>query len=648
MRFWTLLVNYEAAEAQGYVDKVLSLLREVDVRRIRRKDLAWARLLEVDLELTPRRGPAAAPEPLSGNAVYSGWLRDPCLDRIYSALRDDALLVDPLAAAVIGEFSYAAIGAQGATAATDHYATHPVYYRQGERGRWIVANDLRLVLAAPDETVAIDRRACREFLTHTVMVDENELGDGATFFSSVRKLEPGAVLEIARDGRSHDIARPRPKAALPHAVRVASTRHDYVEAFKEVFGQCVRDRMAAGPTGLLLSGGIDSSAVLGAALSAGACPPFCVSVAFDDPHLVMSQDDKLVTSLFEACDLPHRIVYADGILRLPTIDDASAYIDGPDSAANPLVKEACAAALQQRGISLAMTGEGGDVVLGEAMHEFIVDGIRESDGMAGVHRYVSRHLGLRAGSRAYCRKLLDAAVPYFGHRALRAEARRDARAPLPGYLTPALREAQSQSRSEYRPGRTGRQPAFAQRRFRYVGHRYMHGMLFPRASYFDTLNVQCLNSHPFLDPRMMAFALSCPPHMHHDYFELDRTNPYASAKMLARLAYRHELPPALCAKTHKTSYAGMARRMFHNSARALYTLAAQPMLLEQWGLVDQKAFRRHLCAYIAATEDPNANLGINYHYIRGVCDLEVWLRRFCGTRAEIDAQLAFRPLRALA
>jgi asparagine synthase (glutamine-hydrolysing) len=146
---------------------------------------------------------------------------------------------------------------------------------------------------------------------------------------------------------------------------------------------------------------------------------------------------------------------------------------------------------------------------------------------------------------------------------------------------------------------------------------------------------------------MIAFALTCPPQVHHDYFNLDRTNPYASAKMLARLAYRRELPPAVLQKTEKTSYALMARRMFHNSASALYALAERPMLLQEWGLVDQATFRRQLMAYIVAMEDPNANPGIHYHFIRGVCDLEIWLRRFSGPRAQIDAHLKVRPLRRL-
>ena len=639
MRLWTLLLNHEPDQANRYVERFLAALEDIDVVRFRRKELPHALLLQVDVKLVLGRGTNGLPaETLANNVVYSGWLRDTRSDHLCSSLHDHNLLIDPLDEHVVGEYSYAAIDRAAARIATDHYATHPVYYHRTSRGQWIASNDLRLVLLAPDVPLQIDRAACSRFLTSTVMVEENELPHGATFFTEVRKLEPDSVLTIALDGLTHRIVRRETGPRPGQAPNVTAKRDECAEAFKEIFDQCVRDRVAAGASGLLLSGGIDSSAVLGACLSSGAGVPFSVSMAFRDPDLIMSHDEKLLAALFGTCSLPHEIVYADEALRLPSLDDTPAFVDGPDSSANPLVGEAFAESLERRGISLVMTGEGGDVVLGEAMHKWIYDGIRKSEGIRGLHRYLTRHLGIRCGSPAYVRGVLGSFVPSLGQRALLREAREQRRAPLPAYLKRPVARASTESDP----------PASRKRmRFAYAAHHYMHGMLFPRASYFDTMNVHCVNSHPFLDPRMIAFALTCPPQVHHDYFNLDRANPYASAKMLARLAYRSELPAALLQKTHKTSYALMARRMFHNSAPALYALTARPMLLHEWGLVDQVAFRRQLMAYIVAMEDPNANPGIHYHYMRGVCDLETWLRQFSGPRAQIEANLKLRPLRRL-
>ncbi|PTB21081.1 hypothetical protein C9I57_10235 [Trinickia symbiotica] len=622
------------------MERLLAAVEDIDVLRFRRKDLPHALLLQLDVRLVPGSGANGLhPETFGSNTVYSGWLRDTRHDRLCSWLHDDELTIDPLAASVIGEFSYATIGTTVASIVSDHYATHPIYYHRAPDGQWTVSNDLRLVLLSPDVALRIERSACSYFLTSAVMVDENEFPRGKTFFADIRKVEPDSVLTIALDGLTHKIV-PRERFPWPRLASIAPKRDECVEAFKDVFERSVRDRISAGAGGLLLSGGIDSSTVLGACLSSGINAPFSVSMAFRDPDLVMSHDEKLLASLFGTHSLPHTIIHADGALRLPALDDPSPFVDGPNSSANPLVAEAFAAEFERRHVSLVMTGEGGDIVLGEGMHDWIFDGVRQSEGIAGLHRYLTNRLGMRFGSTAYLRGVLGSFLPSLGRCALVCETRQQRVARLPGYLKRPIAQANTEA-SAPAPGQ-GRGRAM---RFAYAAHHYMHSMLFPRASYFDAINVQCIHSHPFLDPRVIQFALTCPPHVHHDYFNLDRRNPYASAKMLARLAYRRELPEAITQKTHKTSYASMARRMFHNSAGSLYSLASRPMLLNEWGLVDQSEFRRQLMAYIAAMEDPNANPGIRYHYMRGVYELETWLRRFSGPRAQLEQHLKFRPVR---
>jgi asparagine synthase (glutamine-hydrolysing) len=185
----------------------------------------------------------------------------------------------------------------------------------------------------------------------------------------------------------------------------------------------------------------------------------------------------------------------------------------------------------------------------------------------------------------------------------------------------------------------------AEGRMRYVGHAYLASMLFPRASYFDAINTYCTHSHPYFDPRLVGFAFSCPPHVHHDYTKLSMMNPYPAAKRLAREAYADVLPECATRKEHKTSYALMARKMLLNSRDAILDMVAHPMLTARWGLIDQASFRRHLLAYLIVTEDPNVRLGARYHYVRGVIDLENWLRRLSGTRADLIERIRFRPPR---
>ncbi|WP_206951345.1 asparagine synthase-related protein [Trinickia acidisoli] len=641
-----MLLRYTREDTQRYVEALLSQFEAVEVDALRRMDSPGGTLLQIDTLLKPAHYPRCAryvhhtqrprAMPLVGNVAYTGWARDTSDGRLYSALRDDVIATAPSAQLLIGEFSFASLSADTATAATDHYATHPVYYYRGAGNRLIVASDLRLILIAPQVDVAVSEPACRYFLSHTLMVGENESPEGMTFFNGIKKLSPSGMLTV--DRRTGDVAvSARADALVPENVDKIG-RRDYVDAFKQTLDQCVGDRLASGASALLLSGGIDSSTVLGACLASNHPPPMSITMSFNDADLVMSQDDKLLEALFAQRDLPHRMLYADHLLRLPSEADRPVWVDGPDTCANPLIKEAYAYLVQQNTPpGLVMTGEGGDAILGESMHECIVDSIRAEHGIRAAHRYLTENCGHRPRSRAYYRHLLNSVCPALAYLDWRRGARAPDRLAAPPYLAPAL-----SSIAREHAATPPRSP-----RFRFVGHHATHAMLFPRASYFDSLNTLCVHSHPFLDPRMIAFALSTPPHVHHDYQRLDRANPYAVSKRLARAAYRDQLPDFIHGKTHKTSYALMARRMFHNSAAALYRLTEKPMLLHRSGLVDQPSFRRHLLAYIVATEDPNADLGTHYHFIRGVADLEAWLRRFSRPRTQLAADLSIRPLCAL-
>ncbi len=638
MKLWTIVTNGTQTDVNCYIDDLLDALVDVQIDNAHRTDRGWATLIQFDVRLCQRERELPLRVTASdGGITYSGWLRELRTGTIHSSIRSDVLTLDPTQTPVVGEFSCATIDVDRVVLMTDHYATHPVYYWHGRQGHWVASNDLRLLLLCRLVPIAIRRESCIELLTQSVMVGENELAGGMTFFRDVFKMPANSTMSIDRHGRM--LTLPRAKDLECHRLddKIVHSE-DFVCEFRTRFDACVKDRLEAGAGGIMLSGGVDSNSVLGACLAA--CPgdvPFCTNMSFKSTDLALAHDDKLVEALVRSCGVPHRIIYADDFLRLPMLDDPDAYVDGPDVAANPLAKEACARVLQDRGVSLVMTGEGGDVVLGESMHRWIHDAIRRHKGIRALHDYVTENLAARSFSPAYFGAMLTSLPTISGRRRLRKEFSNKT-PDLPDYLGESLRRT-SQRHAHLLDGLP---------RTTYLGHDYIRAMLFPRATYFDTLNVHCTQAHPFLDPRMVAFALACPPHLHHDFKHLDRNNPYATSKMLARNAYREVLPKFATEKASKTSYGLMARKMFQNSAKALIQLSGQPMILNDWGLVDQVRFRRHLIAYIVATEDPNAELGTRYHYIRGVIDLETWLAKFSGSRHEVVKRLKFAPLRALA
>ena len=136
--------------------------------------------------------------------------------------------------------------------ARDAAGVQPFYYALTPH-RLAFAGDLRAVLAAPGVPDALDEVTIATWLTRI----DPSLGD-RTFFRAIRKLPPGHTLTVGADAA--DLARWwRPEEAPE--VRLGGD-DEYADAFLELYGRAVADRVRdAGPVGVHLSGGLDSSSV---------------------------------------------------------------------------------------------------------------------------------------------------------------------------------------------------------------------------------------------------------------------------------------------------------------------------------------------------------------------------------------------------
>src|SRR4051812_7720012 len=146
--------------------------------------------------------------------------------------------------------------------ARDRFGIKPLYYRL-EAGTLSFASELKALLAAPGCSREIDLDALEAFLAF------NSIPAPLTIFREARKLPAGHLL-VAHDGdvKLRRYARPRPVAA-------DRTRGDGEDALAEELRERLRDSVRAHlvsdvPVGVMLSGGIDSSAL--AALAARESP----------------------------------------------------------------------------------------------------------------------------------------------------------------------------------------------------------------------------------------------------------------------------------------------------------------------------------------------------------------------------------------
>ena len=193
--------------------------------------------------------------------------------------RDGAKCVERLN----GIFAFAVWDAERRTLflARDHLGVKPLYYAALAQG-FLFASELKALTRCPDLPRALDPVATADHVGFLWTAGE------ATMLKSVRKLRPGCTLTVTRDGvRSARFYR---VPVTPDRVRA-----DAAELTARI-DQVVKDQMVADvEVGALLSGGVDSSAIVAAmcrATDPGRVTTFCAAVPKDRSGADNFGDDR--------------------------------------------------------------------------------------------------------------------------------------------------------------------------------------------------------------------------------------------------------------------------------------------------------------------------------------------------------------------
>jgi asparagine synthase (glutamine-hydrolysing) len=271
----------------------------------------------------------------------------------------------------------------------DGIGIKPLYLRRTAR-QLSFASELRALAFDGQGGLSIDPSFAHTFLRI------GHIPSPYTAFSGIGKLPPGTILDIdlaTGEARSHCFYRLTPEA-------IDDQRPDQLlERLRELLNASVRQHLMADvPTGLFLSGGLDSSAL---ALFANkhTAPPKTFSVGF----LSSDRGDETQVAAAVAKRAGNENVRIDlGPADLRDIDPIVAALEEPlaDSAAVPLWYLCRGTAAH---VKVALSGEGGDEVLGGYARYFwgpIVDGLRpmlipHAGTVLGVTRRLpSRSLGV--------------------------------------------------------------------------------------------------------------------------------------------------------------------------------------------------------------------------------------------------------------
>jgi asparagine synthase (glutamine-hydrolysing) len=236
--------------------------------------------------------------------------------------------------------------------ARDRLGVKPLYYTWNGRAL-VFASEIKCLRVA-GRANGVNRAALSDFLMHRYVPGPHSI------WSDVRKLQPGHHLTITAARRDPVVTRywsPPPQSARPS---LDDDRH--VAEFTELFEDAVRLRLIADvPVGVLLSGGLDSTAVLAAARHAARGPVQTFSVGFSGGYA----DDERVWARKAARALGaqhHEIEIGDEafVRTLPQLVNLT---DEPlaDLASIPLFH---VSRLASERVKVVLSGEGSDEILG--------------------------------------------------------------------------------------------------------------------------------------------------------------------------------------------------------------------------------------------------------------------------------------------
>jgi asparagine synthase (glutamine-hydrolysing) len=232
--------------------------------------------------------------------------------------------------------------------ARDRVGIKPLHYAE-LNGRLFFGSEIKSLLLAPGMPRDFDLHALDHYLSFLYTPRDGSI------FKSIRKLPPGHLL-VWRDG---NVAR-RQYWQLPSDEPYAGTEADAGRELQAVLTDAVRSHLVSDvPLGAFLSGGIDSSLVVGLMAQTSGTRVKTFSIGFDEPAFDELEHARAVATHF-GTDHHEMIVKPDAVSIL---DRLIWHFDEPfaDQSAIPTwyVSE-----MARRHVTVVLSGDGGDELFG--------------------------------------------------------------------------------------------------------------------------------------------------------------------------------------------------------------------------------------------------------------------------------------------
>jgi len=238
--------------------------------------------------------------------------------------------------------------------ARDRLGIKPLYYsHDGSSFRF--ASNMQALLAAGGVDTSIDPLALHhQFTLHAVIPAPR------TILNGIRKLAPGWTLTIDKQGRREERNYWQLYAHRPDEAR---SEQEWTEAIHEALRRSVKRRLdiADVPVGVLLSGGLDSSLLVGLLAEQGVKDILTFSIGFEDVPEEKGSEFEFsdqVVAMYNTRHHKYSIPNAQVLQRLPeAIDQMAEPMVGQDAVAFYLLAERVS-----QEVKVVQSGQGADEV----------------------------------------------------------------------------------------------------------------------------------------------------------------------------------------------------------------------------------------------------------------------------------------------
>jgi asparagine synthase (glutamine-hydrolysing) len=293
----------------------------------------------------------------------------------------------------------------------DRLGEKPLYFvRNG--GRLLFASEIKAILRDPTVDRSVDLEALYDYLSFQYNPRRE------TIFRGIMRLKPGTMLAVTADGVTE-----RVYWEIPVEADAPRSEDEYLETLRELLRDSVRRRLLSEvPLGAFLSGGIDSSVVVGLMTEALARPVQTFSIGFKVPGGYDESEHAARVARHFGADHHTLVVESMDVERL--LPQTVYSLDEPvaDFAAIPtfLVSE-----FARQHVKVVLTGEGADELFAGYDHYRVAAMLARYQRLPVAVRRVLSSLGGAAPPRIEKALAVGALDPLAGFRLMKSVFRPD-------------------------------------------------------------------------------------------------------------------------------------------------------------------------------------------------------------------------------